>query len=340
MKSFVVRLDKGMYPPHVNFLKEELGFEELVKIDKKKKRLVSKKLSVLETFSFVFFLLQNLHQIRDTHTIVSMGWSSLFLKLLIKLKVIRCQQFFWLGFFIHNYRFFPLLKRIMDWTAIDQEYYIINSEADRPIYHEHLSLPNHKLIVLPYGDFSSADITEDQVKNQVGSYYFAGGFTNRDYGSLIEAFRKLNQKLVIVGSHLNKDLEVELPSNVEVLRDIPKKQFNSLVKNARACILPLREETGASGQMVMLSYMKQGKAVLAPHMRITHEYLEDGHSGLFYHDAVQEIPRIIQYIDKDEDKIVEMGIAANGKYNYDLGGDTIKQKLYSIMTEKVVQRTA
>ncbi|MEM8968127.1 MAG: hypothetical protein AAGE93_17035, partial [Bacteroidota bacterium] len=62
--------------------------------------------------------------------------------------------------------------------------------------------------------------------------------------------------------------------------------------------------------------------------------------GLFYNDASEEIPSIIRYLDQDEDKIVEMGIAANQQYNYDLGGDTIKQKLYHIMTEKSLQRIA
>ncbi len=339
MKSYVVRLDKGMYPPHVNFLKEELGFQDLVKIQKKNKRLVSKKLTVLECFCFIFFLLQNIQQIRDTKTIVSIGWSSLFLKLLVKLKIIRCQQFFWLGFFIHNYRFFSILKHVMAWTAIKEEYYIINSEADRSIYRQHLNIPNRKLILLPYGDFSSANIENQEIEAQVGSYYFAGGFTNRDYASLIDAFRELDQKLVIVGSHLNKDLQVTLPPNVQVLRDIPKKQFNTLVKNAKACILPLKEETGASGQMVLLNYMKQGKAIIVPHMQITNEYLEEGTSALFYKNTKKDIPSIIRYLDQDKDKIVELGVAANAQYNRNLGGDTIKNKLHEIVTTLPSQRT-
>ncbi|MGB3585085.1 MAG: hypothetical protein WBA23_01035, partial [Tunicatimonas sp.] len=330
MKSYVIRLDKGMYPPHVNFLKEELGFQELVKIEKKNKRLVSKKLTVLECFSFIIFLLQNIQQIRNTKTIVSIGWSSLFLKLLIKLKIIRCQQFFWLGFLIHNHRFFSILKQIMAWTAIKEEYYIVNSEADRPIYHRYLAIPNRKLITLPYGDFSYAKKENQEIEAQVGSYYFAGGFTNRDYASLISAFQGLNQKLVIVGSRLNKDLQTTLPPNVQVLCDIPKKQFNILVKNAKACILPLKEETGASGQMVLSNYMKQGKAIVVPHMQITHEYLEEGTSALFYSNAKKDIPSIIRYLDQDEDKIVELGVAANAQYNRNLGGDTLKNRLCEI----------
>lgn len=339
MKSYVVRLDQGMYPPHVKFLKEELGFHELVQVQKKSKRLISKRLTVLENLSFVLFVLQNLQQIRDTHTIVSMGWSSLFLKLLIKLRIIRCQRFFWLGFFIHNYQFFPILKQIMAWVAIKQERYIINSEADRCIYRQHLAIPNHKLVSLPYGDFSIFNIESQEIEAQVGSYYFAGGFSNRDYASLIDAFRELDQKLVIVGSHLNKDLLVKLPPNVQVLRDIPRKQFNTLAKNAKSCILPLKEETGASGQMVLSSYMKQGKAIIVPHMRITREYLDEGTSALFYNDARKDIPSIIRYLDQDERKIVELGIAANKQYNRVLGGNTIKEKLYEIVTTESSQRT-
>lgn len=222
-------------------------------------------------------------------------------------------------------------------SAIPQESYIVNSESDLQIYRRDLDIPDSKLLSLPYGDFSTASINEQEIRNQVGSYYFAGGFTNRDYGSLIAAFRKLDQKLVIVGSHLNRDLNVSLPPNIEVLRDIPKKQFSALVKNARACILPLKERTGASGQMVLLNYMKQGKAIIVPDMQIAREYVEEGTAALFYQNAKQEIPSIIRYLERDEEKIVQLGITANQSYNQNLGGETIKERLSEILAARPVK---
>jgi hypothetical protein len=339
MNNYVIRIDQGTYAPHVRFLQNELDFKDLAQYEKKGKRLISVRTTIVETISFFIFLIRKLSQLKNTHTIVSIGWASIFIKLLIKLGVIECQQFFWLGFFVHQKKCFAPLKRLLALTAIQQERYIINSEADRPIYRKHLNIPNYKLVSLPYGDFSAAEIDKHVVKSQVGTYYFAGGFTNRDYASLIDAFRTLDQQLIIVGSHLNKDLQVSLPPNIKVLRDIPKKQFNSLVKNARACILPLKDKTGASGQMVMLSYMKQGKAIIVPDMQITQEYLEEGVSGLFYQNARLDIPNIIRYLDQDEEKIVQMGLTANQQYNQNLGGEVTKQRLAEIVsTTPVVQK--
>lgn len=335
MKSYIIRLDQGKYAPHARFLQEELGFNDLTLYEKKRKRIISKRITIFETILFIGFLLRNLSKYQHTHTIVSMGWESLFLKMLIKMNILKCQRFFWLGFFIHNKSLYGFMKSMLSATKIDQEYFIVNSESDRSIYFHQLGIPKSKLLCLPYADFSSAVVEKEQVKAQLGSYYFAGGFTNRDYGSLIDAFRQVDQKLIIVGSHLNKDLLVELPPNVQVLRDIPKKKFSALVRNARACILPLKNKTGASGQMVLLNYMKQAKAIIASKMKITQECVEEGKSALFYQDAVKEIPSIIRYLDEDEDKIIQMGLAANEQYNQNFGSEIVKNKLSELISADV-----
>ena len=69
---------------------------------------------------------------------------------------------------------------------------------------------------------------------QYGDYYFAGGYSNRDYPALIAAFRNIPAQLLIVCSALNKELDaIDIPPNVTILRDLPGDQFNVDVRDAK-----------------------------------------------------------------------------------------------------------
>src|SRR5262249_43209485 len=88
---------------------------------------------------------------------------------------------------------------------------------------------------------------ETETKIRGADYYFAGGYSNRDYATLISTFSGLRESLVIICSKLNKDVNEEsLPKNVTVLRDVPGEKFDAYVRQAKACILPLKHDTGAS----------------------------------------------------------------------------------------------
>lgn len=112
---------------------------------------------------------------------------------------------------------------------------------------------------LPYGDWSSewepVSLSEQAVERPAPeNYYFSGGYSNRDYLSLIEAFRGIPTRLIIVCSSLNTELDgCPLPANIQVLRDIPAHVFEAYIRHAKAGIVPLKHDTGASGQSVILS---------------------------------------------------------------------------------------
>src|SRR5262249_2314076 len=153
---------------------------------------------------------------------------------------------------------------------------------------------------LPYGDWSSErPIVVGQPAEDVSaeSYYFAGGYSNRDYRSLIAAFRHVPAKLLIVCSRLNQDVdESSLPPNVKVVRDVQSDVFEAYVRQAKACIVPLKHDTGSSGQSTMLRLMRNGKVIIASDVSGVRSYVVNGVSGHLVRDMAGELPELIARI--------------------------------------------
>jgi hypothetical protein len=56
---------------------------------------------------------------------------------------------------------------------------------------------------------------------------------------------------------------ITLPANVEALCDIPVAAFDDYVRGAKAGIVALKHDTGASGQSVALALMRNRKCIIA-----------------------------------------------------------------------------
>jgi glycosyltransferase involved in cell wall biosynthesis len=132
---------------------------------------------------------------------------------------------------------------------------------------------------------------------------------------LIEAFRGIAAPLVIVCSSLNREVsDATLPANVRVLRDLPSEAFETYVRHARACIIPLKHDTGASGQSVMLRLMRNGKIIIASDMGGIRGYVANGISGFLVGDIVRELPQVIAEIERDPAAAARIGEAAYERY--------------------------
>lgn len=95
-------------------------------------------------------------------------------------------------------------------------------------------------------------------------YFFAGGYSNRDYAVVLGCAKLLpDVKFVVAASRLNKDLpDGAIPENVTVFYDLDSERFHGLLEMSRAVIIPLKENVGSSGQMVCLAAMRFGRPVI------------------------------------------------------------------------------
>ena len=198
------------------------------------------------------------------------------------------------------------------------DHYIVFSEWEIGLYQANLGIAAERMHFLPYGDWSASPETPVSAAPQQegdGGYYFAGGYSNRDYPALIAAFRAIPARLVIVCSALNKELDaLDIPANVTILRDLPSAEFDAHLRDAKACIIPLKHDTGASGQSVMLRLMRHRKTIVATDFGSVRGYVVDGESGLLVKDIERDLPAAVARIERDPSAAAAMGEAAYERY--------------------------
>lgn len=329
--GIIARSDRGTYKPHMDYLIENHGFKDMYLRDKRNKRIKSSAEMLSDIFIYTVYILRNFKTFRKADVIVSAGWTSIVLKGLIKLRIIKCKQFYWLGFFLHNLKVFPFIKLLLQATAIKNETFIVHAKFDAELYQKKLNIKSSKIKVLPYGDWKEIAIDAPATNNATEDYYFAGGYTDRDYKSLIQAFKKIDKKLIIVGSHLNNDLNVEVPDNIVIKKDIDKKSFHELVKNAKVCILPMKQATGASGHMVLLNYMKEGKAIIATNVPGIRDYVDPNQSAILMDNLVTELPGVINKLEADPDLVYRLRMGAIKYYNENFSKESLSRQFGEIV---------
>lgn len=171
---------------------------------------------------------------------------------------------------------------------------IVQSDYEAEYYSQFMD--KDRIIYFPFcqHEFPTSD---DCGKGE--EYIFAGGYTNRDYECLFEAARKVNYNFTIICSRLNQmDYVNQKPENVKILRDTSHSDFNGYLKNSKIAVIPLKEKTGSSGQMVALAAMILKKPVIYTNIDSVSQYFENGVSGIPYEinnaeDLAEKIRRLL-----------------------------------------------
>lgn len=119
-------------------------------------------------------------------------------------------------------------------------------------------------------------------KNNTYEYILSiGKDMGRDYQTLINAARGLDIKVRIVASLRNLQNIDAIPSNVEVLYDVPQDEIRELYCNAKFVVLPTfgadhLDASDCSGQYVLLESMASGKTVIVTDRNTLKDYVVNG----------------------------------------------------------------
>jgi glycosyltransferase involved in cell wall biosynthesis len=315
-KRILVQPGRNAFPDMSSYISKHFGFDLLQLSDYEIHRAQSKSAHLRGLIWQSFDLVRSLRQLRRCRVVIAIGPISYLIKLLKRLRLIRYEKSFCLGWHVRSPRWFPVFRAL---SKLDTsgDHYIVFSEWEIGLYQANLGIDAERMHFLPYGDWSGS---EDRAApaapaTGAGEYYFAGGYSNRDYPALIAAFRNLSAQLLIVCSALNKELDaLDIPPNVTILRDLPGDQFDTYVRDAKACVIPLKHDTGASGQSVMLRLMRNRKAIVATDFGSVRGYIVDGESGLLVRDIEHDLPAAIERIERDPEAAMAMGEAAYQRY--------------------------
>jgi glycosyltransferase involved in cell wall biosynthesis len=136
-----------------------------------------------------------------------------------------------------------------------------------------------------------------QYEVQEGAYLFAGGNSDRDYRTLVEAVRLLDLPVRIALTDRSLLAGVDLPSHVRV-QAMTAEGFRQAMAGAKMIIVPMRKDTLRSGgQQTCLNAMLMGKPTIAVGRRWAVDFITDGEDGLIvdYEDP-QSLHRAIRWV--------------------------------------------
>lgn len=268
--------------------------------------IASKWVLVSKLLSDCFKVLGHLRELRKYETIISVAYITIPLLVFRKLGLLNKRtSIIWEGFFLHNDRYFPMFNWLFRFFFRDDDSLLVYSEFEKNLYSKAFDIKTSSIHFIPlvfepapnqklYNQYTK-EIDWSQIPAE---YYFSGGYSHRDYASLIRVFRNLKCNLVICSSELNSELTgVDVPDNVIIVNDVAREEFAELVRRSKACVLLIKSNSGAAGQLFAIEVMFNSKIMIASSTDILKEMVSHRSNGFLVDDPSMDIPAIIQEIE-------------------------------------------
>ncbi|MFZ0255480.1 MAG: glycosyltransferase [Gammaproteobacteria bacterium] len=238
-------------------------------------------------------------------------------------------------FYLHNLAEKPSVKKILTYILDRKQYYLIVQSDYEKIFYETLLSQAH-VEFIPY---CQNEIDFNDIIQSDRPYVFSGGYTNRDYISLVKAATENKFPLVIIKSRLNQ-IPVCVESGIKILEDVDRDTYYSYVKHARIVVVPLKDKTGSSGQMLALAAMSMKKPVVYPRDSTVSHYFVDGVSGIEYEMAnVEDLAVKLKLLLGDEQLCVRLGLAGYDRYRENYSSKSYYEQLFNYLrTDGYVSR--
>jgi glycosyltransferase involved in cell wall biosynthesis len=165
--------------------------------------------------------------------------------------------------------------RLARFALSSVDLFVVHSRQEALVYARWLDLPPQRFIFAPLSvaEPPPAPIVEEE------PFVLAMGSAQRDYRTFVRVMAELGYPTVIVaGEHAVAG--IALPPNVEIRRGLTIDACHNLARRAFVNVVPVGNQTTASGQVTVIEAMMLGKAVVATRCAGTEDYLEDGRTGL------------------------------------------------------------
>lgn len=161
-------------------------------------------------------------------------------------------------------------------------------------------------------------------------YYLSLGSSNRDYITLIKAFRELDQRVKIL-CPLRLINMITLPKNVEVYQGLYSKKATELIKSAKAIIIPLKRSPFPSGQLTAIQAMRMGKPIIVTRHTGIYNYLADDCCIFVEPESPEEIIRAVNQIEKVNGLSKRIALKAQQKYERNFTSEHFALRLANLL---------
>lgn len=305
-----------------------------IRLNQDLKSIEPKWMLIYRLFTDSFKCLKHLKALRRADTILSVSYLTIPLLVYRKIGLLdKRTSFVWEGFFLHNPKSFPIFKKIIHFLFKEGDSLIVYSQFERELYATSFDLQRSDIHYVPLvfdpepGQAIQSEYTKRaDFENLPEDFYFSGGYSHRDYATLIDVFKTMDATLVICSSRLNNELDnLDIPKNVILLNDVSRDDFAELIKRSKACLLLIKSDSGAAGQLFAMEAMYYEKIIIASSTSILQEFISHKENGFIVRHAAVDIPAIIREIEHTSADFDFMRKNAkqkildnNSKLNYDV----------------------
>lgn len=186
-----------------------------------------------------------------------------------------------------------------------------------------------KLFFVPFGRGQSLlYASENSVVDR--RYFFSGGTSNRDYKTLIEAFRGLDAQLLIA-CHERDVSGIDIPGNVEIRHDIFGTDFLDCICNSYAVVLPISNTSVSAGQLVLIDSMRAGKASIITEGSCMADYTDSDCSIFVQKQDVNGLKAAVNFLNSSESLCLNLGTSSEHRYIKEFTRSSFAERLCRLL---------
>jgi glycosyltransferase involved in cell wall biosynthesis len=193
-------------------------------------------------------------------------------------------------------------------------------------------IPKDKFTFIPF----HTTINEFTYRIANEGFVFAGGNSDRDYKTLIEAMRGLDIPLFIASSDPSLFADIDIPPNVTV-QAVSHQEFRDKMASSRVTVVPIKKGLLRSpGQQTILNSMAMGKPTIVVGRKDAEDYIVNGETGVIvdYEDAL-ELRKVIVKLFCDEE--LHQHIASkSAEYALEMDEEMCFKAIYDVAISYVV----
>lgn len=213
----------------------------------------------------------------------------------------------------------PALDILVCHASLEREYY--RAEFGESV--------GRKILFIPFGRFAP-DTSEAPRQGAEERYFFSGGTSNRDYRTLVEAFRNTGERLVIA-CHANDLKGIELPENVTARHDVFGPAFQEHIDKAYAVILPILRTDVSAGQLVLLDAMRSGKASIVTKGSCMEDYVDQSCAIRVRQQDAQKLGEAVRFLAANEPICQRLGHHARLRYERQFTRQAFAERISQVM---------
>ena len=181
---------------------------------------------------------------------------------------------------------------------------IYHSSVNEEFYAKHFQ--NVKRVFVPYG--TDVEFFKPLESVPSGDYALSIGYAKRDYQTLIEAWRKIDFPLKIVG---RTDVDIRGLGNVEVIPKVSISRLREYIHGSRFVVLPIGRDRYSVGQMTLTQCMSMSRAVIVAAVPGVADYAQHGVNCLLFRSGdAEDLVEKVNVLMRDPDTLRAISLRA------------------------------